>query len=150
MGHVLQEEYLYHGNCKCCKSGHLLWWCAVVGGFLRGSLPAPHPAPPLPHFPSGNASLGQLSALCHHPAPKFWKVSLTLTFQIQLCFLGNLSWDIFRHIPPSSETDPASRTRKAVGGNEGWAKRDEKECASQWKKERSGEDLRGMCSKETS
>lgn len=35
----------------------LLRCYVVVGGFLRDSLPALHPAPPLPHFSSGNILL---------------------------------------------------------------------------------------------
>ena len=49
----------------------VLWCCVVVGGFLRGSLPAPHPAPPLPHFSSGNVLLEPALSLATTQLPSF-------------------------------------------------------------------------------
>ena len=83
-------------------------------------------------FHLATLSFSQLSAL-PPPSSQVLEGILTLSFQIQLCCLGNLSWGIFKHMVDTTvllerRLTPASRTRKAEGGNEGWEKRDKKEC----------------------
>ena len=118
MGHVLREEYLYHGNCKCCKLGH----CAVVlcccWGVSERQFTCTAPCTSSASFFIWQCSPLASSQSCHHPAPKFWNISLTLTFQIQLSCLGNLSWGIFKHMVDTTillewRLTPTSRTRKA-------------------------------------